>query len=118
MGQTIESGRRGAASGLINADEIAAIIGATRIKPYINVFQLGERLIVIKTGPSAVITEATLSRVDAVFYGEQTDGGWMIYEINPQTYQGLSVPSRSRKHDERYRQVRKTQIRQHGHRVI
>jgi hypothetical protein len=118
MAQTTETGRQGVVNGYNNADGIAALIGAVRVSHGTNDFRLGERLIVIKTGSSTVITESTLSRVDAIYYGEYRDGGWAVYEIAPQTYHALSAPSRSPKHDERYRLVRRTQIRQHGKRVV
>jgi hypothetical protein len=118
MGQTRETGDEGRKNGYRRADEIAALIGAVRVSPISNEFESAGRRIVIKTGPSAVITEATLSRVEAVFYGEYRDGGWAVYELDPQSYRGLSVPSRSTNHDESYRQVRKTQIRQFGRKVL
>ena len=114
MGQTAESGKLGNEEGYLWADEIAALLGATRLSPNSNEFQWAERRIEIKTGSSVAITEATLSRVDAVVYGEQHDGEWSLYEIDPQIYRNLSEPSRGRGHKSDYRQVKKSQIRQHG----
>ena len=117
MPQDRETGRKGAEKGYSNADVIGALIRAERIGKNSNEFLWGDRRVVIKSGPSAVVTEATLSRVDAVIFGEQQGGGWVVYEVDPQTYQQASVASKSPSHDDSYRQVSKVQIRQIGRQV-
>ncbi len=117
MPQNAESGCQGLEHGYRNADLIGALLGATRIANNSNEFRWKGRTVVIKTGSSVVVTRATLARVATVVYGEETASGWVLYEIDPATFEGLSVTSQSSKHNENYRLVRRTQIRDNG-RVI
>ena len=117
MPQNSETGRQGLENGYNNADEIGALLGAARIANNSNEFRWEGKIVVIKTGSSAVVTRATLGRVAAIVYGEETDDGWVLYEIDPTVFEELSIQSRSRNHDERYRLVRRTQIREHGRQI-
>jgi hypothetical protein len=114
MPQNWETGRLGRENGYKRADEIGALLGAARLSNKSNEFQWDARIVVIKTGSSAVVTRATLRRVAAIVYGEKTGGGWRLYEMTPTKFAELSVQSHSRNHDENYRLVRRTQIREHG----
>ncbi len=116
MPQDDDSGRRGRLNGYRNADLIGEQLGAVRISQRSNEFQWNDRIILIKTGSSAIVTRATLERVQAVIYGVAVDG-WTLYEIDPETFEELSVASASRNHDETYRRVRRTQIRENGRRL-
>jgi hypothetical protein len=117
MPQDSESGIRGVANGYKNANEIATLIGAARRSKSANLFGLGEERVVIKTGSSAVVTLTTLANVDAVVYGFQQYGHWEVYRIAPAAFETVSVASRSKGHDDRYRSVRKTLIRDNGSRI-
>jgi hypothetical protein len=117
MPQNSETGRQGYETGYNNADEIGALLGAVRLSNSSNEFRWNARIVVIKTGSSAVVTRATLDRVTAIIYGEETGDGWTLYEITPKVFEELSVQSRSRNHDENYRLVRRKQIRQTGRRI-
>ena len=117
MPQDSETGRQGCASGYSRADKIGALLGAERLAKNSNEFRWDSRIVVIKTGSSAVVTRATLGRVAAIVYGEETNDGWILYEIAPTLFEALSIQSRSRNHDENYRLVRRTQIRDHGRQV-
>jgi hypothetical protein len=117
MPQTSETGRQGRENGYNRADAIGALLGAARLAKNSNEFEWGGRIVLIKTGPSAVVTRATLSRVAAIVYGEETNDGWILYEIAPTIFEALSVQSCSRKHGENYRLVRRTQIREHGRKI-
>jgi len=114
MPQNLETGRLGRENGYKRADEIGALLGAARLSNKSNEFQWDGRIVVIKTGSSAVVTRATLRRVAAIVYGEKTGGGWRLYEMTPAKFAELSVQSHSRNHDENYQLVRRTQIREHG----
>lgn len=117
MPQDSDTGRQGFENGYRRADEIGALLGAVPISRASNEFRWGERIVVIKTGSSIVVTRATLDRVAAIIYGKRTQKGWDLYEIDPTTFERLSVQSQSSKHDQNYRLVRQTQIRTHGHRI-
>ena len=117
MPQNSETGRQGRENGYNKADEIGALLGATRISNNSNEFRWDDKVIVIKTGSSAVVTRAMLTRVAAIVYGVWTNAEWSLYEINPSVFEKLSVQSRSRNHNERYRLVRRTQIRENGRQV-
>lgn len=117
MPQNSETGRQGYETGYKNADEIGALLGAIRLSNDSNEFRWNGRIVVIKTGSSAVVTRATLGRVTAIVYGEETDNGWTLYEIAAKIFEKLSVQSHSRKHDENYRLVRRKQIRETGRRI-
>ena len=117
MPQTRETGHQGRQNGYKRADSIGALLGAARLAEASNVFQWGGRVVLIKTGSSAVVTRATLDRVAAIVYGEETKDGWILYEIAPTTFEALSAQSCSTKHDEKYRLVRRAQIREHGRRI-
>ena len=117
MPQNPETGRQGLENGYNNADAIGSPLGAVRLANNSNEFRWRGRVVVVKTGSSAVVTRATLARVAVIVYGEQTAAGWELYEIDPATFERLSVASRSRKHNENYRLVRRTQIRDNGRRI-
>lgn len=108
MPQNSETGRQGRENGYNNADEIGALLGATRISNNSNEFRWDDEIIVIKTGSSAVVTRAMLTRVTAIVYGERKNTEWRLYKINPKVFEKLSVQSRSRNHNENYRLVRHT----------
>ena len=117
MPQNSETGRQGRENGYNNADEIGALLGATRISNNSNEFRWDDKVVVIKSGSSAVVTRAMLIRVAAIVYGERKNAEWRLYEIDPVEFENLSVQSRSRNHDENYRLVRRTQIREHGRQI-
>jgi hypothetical protein len=117
MPQNSVTGRQGRDNGYSKADEIGTVLGAARLSSKSNEFRWDGRIVVIKTGSSAVVTRAILGKVAAIVYGEETDGGWILYEIAPTIFEELSVQSRSRNHDEKYRLVRRTQIREHGRQI-
>ena len=114
MPQNAETGRQGLVNGYGNADQIGKLLGAVRVANNRNDFLWKDRIVVIKTGPSAVVTRATLARVSAVVYGEETANGWLLYEIDPATFEALAVTSQSSGHNENYRLVRRSQIRNQG----
>jgi hypothetical protein len=118
MPQNADTGRQGFENGYRRADEIGALLGADRINNNSNDFIWNERTVVIKTGPSVIATRATLSRVAAIIYGKATSRGWDLYEIDPTTFEQLSVQSPSSGHNERYRLVTRKQIREHGRRIV
>jgi hypothetical protein len=118
MPQNADTGRQGLENGYRRADEIGAVLGAVRINRNSNEFRWEERIVVIKTGPSIIVTRATLRRVTAIIYGKESRNGWELYEIDPTTFELLSVQSQSSGHNENYRLVRQTQIRGHGRRVV
>jgi ribosomal protein L25 (general stress protein Ctc) len=118
MPQNAVTGRQGLVNGYNNADQIGVLLGAVRLANNSNEFRWQGRVVVIKTGSSVVVTRATLGRVAAVIYGEETDNGWILYELDPATFEQLSVQSRSRIHNENYRLVRRTQIRDHGRSIV
>lgn len=71
MPQDSETGRQGCASGYSRADKIGALLGAERLAKNSNEFRWDSRIVVIKTGSSAVVTRATLGRVVAIVYGSK-----------------------------------------------
>ena len=117
MPQNSETGRKGRENGYNRANQIGALIGAARLTNSSNEFRWNDRNVVIKTGSSAVVTRAMLARVAAIVYGEETDDGWILYEVAPTIFEELSIQSRSKNHDEKYRLVRRTQIRKHGRQI-
>ena len=117
MPQDAESGRQGLKKGYARADKIGGILGAERLSKTSNEFLWGNRRIVIKTGPNPVVTRNMLERVEAIIFGEEDDQEWVLYEIDPVTFERISEPSRSSGHDESYRQVSKSKLYSHG-RVI
>jgi hypothetical protein len=117
MSQNAETGRKGYINGYERADEIGALLGAARISKRNNDFMWQDQIIVIKTGPSVVVTRSTLARVMFVVYGERKDAEWKLYQIDPTTFEKLSVQSRSRNHNENYRSVHSTKIREHGSQI-
>jgi len=117
MPQNADTGRQGRENGYRRADEIGALLGAARTSTNSNDFRWEGRTVVIKTGSSVVVTRATLSRITAIIHGARTYNGWVLYEIDPITFEQLSVQSRSSKHNQNYRLVRQRQIRDHGHRI-
>lgn len=114
MAQTSETGRKGCENGYKRADEIGILLSAVRLSKKSNEFRWGDRIVVIKTGPSAVVTRASLGRVAAIVYGEKNDDDWFLYEISPIKFEGLSRPSRSARHSDNYRLVSGTRIREQG----
>jgi hypothetical protein len=114
MPQNTETGQQGLENGYSNADQIGALLGATRVSNNSNEFRWKGMVVVIKTGASAVVTRATLARVAFVVYGEKTAEGWTLYKIDPATFDHLSVQSQSRNHNENYRLVRRSKIRNNG----
>ncbi len=118
MPQNADTGRQGHENGYNNADQIGELLDAVRVTRISNEFRWNGRIVVIKTGPSAVVTRATLARVAAVVYGDETNTGWALYEIDPETFEQLSVRSQSSNHNENYRLVRRSQIREHGGQII
>ena len=117
MPQNSKTGRQGYETGYNNADAIGVLLGAVRLSNKSNEFRWDGRTVVIKTGSSAVVTRATLGRVTAIVYGEETDNGWTLYEIVPKIFEELSIQSRIRNHDESYRLVRRKQIQETGRRI-
>ena len=118
MPQNEDTGRAGAQAGYSNADAVAKLIGATRVRPGSNDFTWEDKNIVIKTGGSgAVVTRATLSRVALVLYGYSVGEVWELYTIESSAFENLSSQSRSSGHDETYRQVTKKKLRENGNRV-
>jgi hypothetical protein len=118
MPQNADTGRQGLWNGYSNADQIGDLLGAVRVASNSNKFRWNDRIVVIKTGSSAVVTHATLAKVAAVVYGDETNTGWVLYEIDPETFEQLSVRSQSNNHNEDYRLVRRSQIREHGQQII
>lgn len=114
MPQSTETGRQGYKNGYGNADQIGALLGAKRISKNSNEFLWNGKVVVIKTGQSAVVTRAMLAKVGAVVYGEKMGDGWVLYEIDPAAFERLSVRSQSNNHDENYRLVRRSQIKDNG----
>ena len=99
MAQNRATGARGVANGYRNADELATLLGATRLDPVANVFRLGGRLIALKTGDRGlVIPDGLLSRVDAVLYGYRETSAWAVFEVSPATIRRESSPSQSKSH--------------------
>jgi hypothetical protein len=117
MPQNSETGRQGRKNGYSRADQIGALLGATRISNNSNEFRWDDKVVVIKTGSSAVVTRAMLTRVNAIVYGERTNAEWRLYEIDPTVFEKLSIQSRSKNHNEKYRLVRRTQMREHGRQI-
>lgn len=116
MPQNAETGQQGYRNGYNYADEIGVMLKATRKNKTSNEFtrQDGKSLL-IKTGsPAVVATRATLGRIDFIIYGDRSDGSWVLYEICPKKFEDLSGQSRSRNHNENYRSVSRTLIREHG----
>jgi hypothetical protein len=114
MPQNSDTGRAGYENGYGAADEIGKLLGAERIGSKSNEFVLGQTKILIKTGSSAVVTRATLARIDFIIYGFKTSDGWQLYKIDPETFEKHSSQSQSGNHDESYRLVRKKQIKEYG----
>lgn len=83
MPQNSDTGRRGLENGYRRADEIGALLGAVRINRSSNEFRWEDRIVLIKTGPSIIVTRATLRRVTAIICGKETRSGWELYEIEP-----------------------------------
>jgi hypothetical protein len=73
MPQNSETGRQGYETSYNNADTIGTLLGAVRLANNSNEFRWNDRTVVIKSGSSAVITRATLGRVTAIVYGEESD---------------------------------------------
>jgi hypothetical protein len=117
MPQDRESGERGRRHGYSRADMIAELIGAVRLSTKSNEFEWKGSHIAIKTGSSPVVTRNMLGRADAIVYGHEHRGGWVVYSISPEIFERLSVQSRSSQHNENYRQVRGGLIREHGTRI-
>ncbi len=117
MPQNAETGRQGRENGYRNADEIGTLIGAARISNKSNVFRWNRKLVVIKTGSSAIVTRPLLAKVEAIIYGEWKHDEWHLYEIGTKVFEKLSKESQSRKHNEEYRLVRRSQIREHGSQI-
>lgn len=117
MPQNADTGRRGLENGYRKADEIGALLGAVRINRSSNEFRWENRIVLIKTGPSIVAIRDTLRRVTAIICGKETRNGWELYEMDPTTFEQLSVQSQSSGHNENYRLVRQGQIRDHGRRI-
>jgi hypothetical protein len=115
MPQNAQTGRDGRDRGYADADAVANTIGAQRIGPNSNEFMLRNRRISIKTGgPAVVVTRATLGRVDSVLVGENPGGLWDLYEVDPPTFEQNSVQSLSSGHDDNYRSVPLTLVRNIG----
>lgn len=117
MPQNTATGRKGRENGYIRADEIGILLGAVRISYKSNEFCWKNKVVLIKTGPSAVVTRATLAKVESIIYGERVDVEWRLYQIDPDEFERLSVQSRSRSHNENYRSVSRKQMRYHGRRI-
>ena len=117
MPQNLKTGRQGRENGYKNANEIGALLGAARIFSNSNEFRWNNKVVVIKTGSSAVVTRAMLARVTAIVYGKKKNSEWKLYEIDPKEFEKLSIQSSSRNHNENYRLVRRTQIREHGREI-
>ena len=114
MPQNSETGRKGFENGYKGADEIGTLLGAARISYRSNEFRWKDNLVVIKTGPSVVVTRAILSRVKSIIYGEWKNNKWNLYEIKPDIFEMLSVRSLSKKHNEKYRHVGQQKIKGSG----
>ena len=114
MPQNVETGRQGYENGYGNADEIGSLLGASRVERNANIFKWNGRHIVIKSGPSAVVTLATLERVKAVVYGVRMGTVWELYEIARETFKGCSGKSKSKRHGDNYRLMSRGKIREHG----
>lgn len=117
MPQNRETGRQGRKNGYNRADKIGELLGATRISNNSNEFRWNDKVVVIKTGSSAVVTRAMLDRVAAIVYGEWINAEWKLYKIEPTVFEGLSIQSHSRNHNENYRLVRRKQIRENGNQI-
>ena len=117
MPQNHKTGREGLENGYSRANQIGALIGAERLSNSSNEFRWNGRIVVIKTGSSAVVTRAMLNRVAAVVYGEKKDGDWILYKITSQKFEVLSDQAQSKNHAEKYRRVHRTQIRKYGQKI-
>jgi len=100
------------------ANQIGALLDAVRLGNNSNEFPWNDRVVVTKTGPYVATTRATLARVAVVIYGVSRNDGWLLYEIDPTTFEQLSVPSQSGSHTENYRLVGRRDIIDNGERIL
>ena len=116
MPQNRETGARGAENGYRNADDIAALLQATRVSSIANEFTLAGRRVAIKTGERGiVIPDGLLARVNSVVYAYPESGGWTIYEVDAESVRRNSQPSRSASHQNGiYHALSKTKCRALG----
>lgn len=91
QGQTRESGARAAKWGRETADKLAAELGAEKINPKGNEYQLADERITIRcarpTTNTVGVTYQMLDRVDSVIAALGNDsGGFELFKITPADY--------------------------------
>ena len=101
MGQTRDSGARASAWGRETADKLAAALGAEKINPRANEYQLENETITIRCARAATntvgVTYKMLDRIDTVIAAlEEDTGRFELFRLTPAAYSDAMRDTRSK----------------------